>query len=64
MRLDQNPTLLAVFKHFGSAANLARQLGVTRAAVSAWKKIPLKHVPFIVKHTGIKREKLRPDIYA
>jgi len=47
----------------GSAANLARLLGVTRQAVWRWRKIPLKHMKTLEKLLGIPREKLRPDIF-
>jgi len=42
---------------------LAKQLNVTLQAVSAWKKVPLRHVQTLSSMTGIPRERLRPDIY-
>jgi DNA-binding transcriptional regulator YdaS (Cro superfamily) len=47
----------------GSQAELARRLGITGAAISRWKQIPLGRVLQIVSVTGVPKEQLRPDIY-
>lgn len=47
----------------GSASELARQLGITRAAIPQWKQIPVRRVLEIERITGISRHELRPDIY-
>lgn len=47
-----------------SLAALARHLGVTRGAVAQWDRIPAERVVEIAKFTGIRREILRPDLYA
>lgn len=49
----------------GSAAELARKVGVTAMAVSNWKVrgIPAERVLMIEKASGVKRYELRPDIY-
>ena len=60
---QRDEILLHVFAAFGCAANLARFLGVSRAAVCHWKRVPFKHLQVIEKQTGITRETMRPDIY-
>lgn len=57
------PELMAVFERAGSLSNVAAHLGISRAAVSVWRKIPLRHVRAIAAFTGLPPEKLRPDIY-
>jgi hypothetical protein len=59
----RNAVLWRVFEHFGSAAALARNLNLTRAAVSAWTHVPWTHVRTIERLTGIPKEELRPDVY-
>lgn len=63
MRYDRDPILFRIFAHFGTMADLAVKLGLTRQAVSHWKQVPLRHVATISSMTGIPREKIRPDIY-
>ena len=48
----------------GMPARLARGLGLTRAAVLKWERVPAERVVEIERITGIAREKLRPDLYA
>lgn len=49
----------------GTAAELARQLGVTRFAVQQWKAtgIPANRVPAIARLTGVPLHQLRPDLF-
>jgi DNA-binding transcriptional regulator YdaS (Cro superfamily) len=47
----------------GGQAALARQLGLTRAAVNRWRMVPSKWIVEIERLTGVPREKLRPDLY-
>ncbi len=50
----------------GGVRALGRTLGITGAAVCQWQhgKIPLGRIRAIEKLTGIRREQLRPDVYA
>ena len=63
MKQNRDPILIEVFQHYGKSINLAKALGVTRQAVSAWKHVPFRYVGRIAKDTNIPREKLRPDIF-
>lgn len=47
----------------GSAAELARRIGIAPQAVTQWDEVPLKRVLIVEKVTGVPREILRPDMY-
>jgi DNA-binding transcriptional regulator YdaS (Cro superfamily) len=47
----------------GLLAEIARRLGVTRAAVAKWKQVPPLRVLAVEAISGISRHDLRPDIY-
>jgi hypothetical protein len=61
---SHDPIILDVYKSYGSAAKLAKELGITRQCVCQWQKIPLKHVRTIARYTGLSPAVLRPDVYA
>lgn len=63
MRYDRDPALIDVFKAMGSASALAKSLGLTRAAVSRWSRIPIRHLATVSELTNIPRQRLRPDLY-
>lgn len=46
----------------GSFAGLARALGVTRQAVSAWRSVPLERLRAVADITNLPLETLRPDL--
>jgi DNA-binding transcriptional regulator YdaS (Cro superfamily) len=46
----------------GMLAKVAHDLGITRAAVVKWDKVPAERLPEIEEITGIPRHELRPDI--
>ena len=47
----------------GLSAKVAHGLGLTRAAVVKWDKVPAERVVEIERITGIPRERLRPDLF-
>lgn len=47
----------------GSVLALARQLGMSRAAVSMWNRVPVHHVLTLEQLFGWSRYEQRPDIY-
>lgn len=56
----------SIFREFNQS-KLARELGVARASISAWRakeKIPAERVTEVARLTGIERERLRPDMYS
>lgn len=63
MRYDRDPAIMAVLFKVGNAVKLATHLGISRQAVSRWKKVPMRHLSAISDLTGIPRQELRPDVY-
>ena len=49
--------------HPGLQAHIARALGITRAAVCHWRRVPAERVLAVEHATGIPRHELRPDIF-
>ena len=47
----------------GNPTALAKQLGITLAAVSQWRQVPYLRVLEVERITGVPRHELRPDIY-
>lgn len=47
----------------GKIAALAEELGISRAAVSQWPRVPPDRVLEVERITGVPKEELRPDIY-
>ena len=60
----RDAALIDVLAAIGSQSELARRLGVSRAAVCHWRRVPLRHLRAIAEMSGIARERLRPDLYA
>lgn len=54
--------LFEIFKAASRGA-IANFLGISRPAVSQWKRVPSQHVIALEKFTGISRSDMRPDIY-
>lgn len=50
-------------KNYGIQTKLANLLGVSRACISLWKQVPIKHLKKVSEFTKIPRKKLRPDLY-
>lgn len=47
----------------GVMARVAKALGVTRAAVCMWTKVPAERVPAVSAASGVPAHVLRPDLY-
>ena len=47
----------------GQSAEIARELGIERAAVYQWKRVPPHWVQDVAKIIGLPPEKIRPDIF-
>jgi hypothetical protein len=58
----RTPEYQRVIEHFGSGNQLAKFLGVSRQAVSFWRRIPEVHVNKLAAEMGVEREKIRPDL--
>jgi hypothetical protein len=55
-----DPTVTRAIKEMGSATKLAAALGITRSAVSQWRKIPTWHLKDVSRLTGIPVMELLP----
>lgn len=47
----------------GGPSALARDLGISQAAISQWRQVPYSRVLTVERITGVSRYELRPDIY-
>jgi TorA maturation chaperone TorD len=47
----------------GGMRALARRLGISQPAISAWKRVPSERVLAVEAATGVARGRLRPDLY-
>lgn len=59
--MDQHGMDLIRAQH-GLMAKVSRALGLTRAAVVKWPRVPAERLPEVERITGIPRHRLRPDI--
>lgn len=65
MTETSHSALHRAIEHAGSAAALARKIGVTPQAIYQWDRVPAERVIAIEAATGgaVSRCDLRPDIY-
>ena len=47
----------------GGIVALSKKLGMSRGAVSQWKRVPAERVLSVEHITGVPRHEIRPDIY-
>lgn len=52
-----------VADRIGGICAMSLKLGLSRAAVSQWKQIPLNRVRDVERLTGVSRHRLRPDVF-
>lgn len=63
LRNIKDPGVRAAVKAAGNGFRLARDLGLTPAAIYRWDRIPSERIKDVERVTGVRREKLRPDLY-
>jgi DNA-binding transcriptional regulator YdaS (Cro superfamily) len=56
--------LLLIRLQRGAQARIARELGLSRSAVTQWRRVPADRLIDIERITGIPRRRLRPDLFA
>lgn len=59
----REPGVEKAIRRAGSASALARELGVTPAAVIQWERVPSERVGKVSAITGIPLHELRPDLF-
>jgi DNA-binding transcriptional regulator YdaS (Cro superfamily) len=60
---DRSPALVAAVALAGGYASLAAKLGLNKATVHQWNRVPAERVLAVEAATGVPRQRLRPDIY-
>lgn len=53
-----------IANHAGGIVALSLALGLSRGAVSQWKRVPVDRVKDVSRLTGVPRHVIRPDIFA
>jgi pyruvate kinase len=46
-----------------AVTQIADAIGISRAAVSQWQRVPERHLAVVSRLTRISRRRLRPDLY-
>ena len=59
----KSPGLRRAIERAGSVAALARALGISRASVNEWARVPTDRVKAVESFTGVPRHELRPDVF-
>jgi len=62
-RPERAETLELAIKAVGGYSALAARLGLTKASVHQWKRVPAERVLAVEAATGVPRQQLRPDLY-
>lgn len=47
----------------GGVVALGKALGLSKGAVSQWRRVPVERVIAVEKLTGVSRHDLRPDVF-
>jgi len=61
---QKSPELLLVLSKFGTLGAISGALGISKAAVSVWRRVPVHHVRKVCELTGLRPDQVRPDIFA
>jgi DNA-binding transcriptional regulator YdaS (Cro superfamily) len=61
--VKKTDTLQRIFEAVGGPAALAKELGVTKQAISQWRKVPPRRALEIQRLTGIPCHEMRPDLF-
>lgn len=63
MKKSRDSALEAAITAAGSLTKLAASLGITKSALSQWRRVPPMRVLAVETASGVSRHELRPDIY-
>lgn len=63
MRHERDRGLELALRTRMAVTDIASVLGISRAAVSQWRRVPEKHVATVSRITGVSKRVLRPDLY-
>jgi len=62
--MGREPVLAEALSTRMAVTRIAAAVGISRAAVSQWRRVPEKHVAIVARITRISKRRLRPDLYA
>jgi DNA-binding transcriptional regulator YdaS (Cro superfamily) len=62
-RAERDPALEQALNTRMAVTEIAETLGISRAAVSQWRRVPEKHLAVVARITRISKRRLRPDLY-
>jgi pyruvate kinase len=60
--MERDAILEQAFRTRMVVTQIAEALGITRAAVSQWRRVPERHLVVVARVTGIPKRRLRPDL--
>lgn len=61
-KIVRDPPMQKLIDDFG-LAELSRRVGLNPNSVIKWKRVPDHRIVEVERVTGVKRERLRPDLY-
>lgn len=61
--MERDPHYQEFLMRRGRVGELARATGLSKQAISAWKRIPAERAPVISKTLGLPLHELRPDLW-
>jgi len=61
--MHRDPSIQLAAEQAGGITKLSLALGLSRTAVSGWRRVPAERVLAVEAITGVSRYTLRPDIY-
>jgi len=61
--MERDPIIKHAATNVGGVTKLSTLLGLSRAAVSIWRRVPAERVLQVEGLTGVPRHDLRPDLY-
>jgi len=60
---ERDPALELALSPRMAVTEIAEAVGISRAAVSQWRRVPEKHLVVVARITGISKRRLRPDLF-
>jgi pyruvate kinase len=61
--MERDPGLELALSERLAVTKIAEAVGITRAAVSQWRRVPERHLRAVARVTGLPMKLLRPDLY-
>ena len=59
----RDPMLEQALRMRMAVTRIAEATGISKAAVSQWRRVPERHLATVAKITRISKRRLRPDLY-